>query len=167
MLRFHFKSEVTWFLMRTLLSCRLFVHFFEQIDFQSSSREKERLAEEVQTLQSLSRNVADSQKKEQQSSSNDELRVGTVILEYLVTKAIIWVSLPAECLLWHPPQTLASQLQDTEAALAAEREESKNSRRREELLEEELKELQKELENVALSCGQAQQKSREHEVKSH
>lgn len=63
-------------------------------------------------------------------------------------------------------QALASQLQDTEAALAAEKEESKNSRRRQELLEEELKELKKELENVVLSCGQAQQKSREHEVKS-
>lgn len=106
-----------------------------EIDFQSSSREKERLTEEVQTLQSLSRNVGDSQKKEQQSSSNDDLR------------------------------TLASQLQDTEAALAAERVESKNSRRREELLEEELKELKKELETVVLSCGQAQQKSREHELR--
>lgn len=50
--------------------------------------------------------------------------------------------------------------------MVAEMEECKNSRRREELQEEELKELRKELEHVALSCGQAQQKSREHEVKS-
>lgn len=41
-----------------------------------------------------------------------------------------------------------------------------SSRRRDDLQEEELKELRKELENVVLSCGQAQQKGREHEVKS-
>lgn len=69
-------------------------------------------------------------------------------------------------MVWFPPQKLASQLQEAEAALVAEMEECKNSRSREDLLEEELKELRKELENVVLSCGQAQQKSREHEVKS-
>lgn len=48
---------------------------FEKIDLQSSSREKERLAEEVQTLQSLRRDVGDSQQGEQQSSRSEDLKV--------------------------------------------------------------------------------------------
>lgn len=76
------------------------------------------------------------------------------------------IFLPAEFSFWGPPpQTIASQLQDTEAALVAEREESNTRKRLAEQLEEELKELRKELESMVLTCGQVQQKNREQEVK--
>lgn len=136
----------------------------EQIDLQSSSREKERLAEQVQTLQSLRRDEGNSQQGEQQSGTDEDLKVGTVMSSRSVTSGC--VSLPTKRLLCHPPQKLASWLQERGAGSAAEREELKNSGRREDLQEEELKELRKELESVVLSCGQAQQKSREREVKS-
>lgn len=78
------------------------------------------------------------------------------------------IFLPGEfSFLGRPPQILASQLQDTEAALVAEREESNTSKRQIEQLEEELRELRKELESVVLICGQVQQKNREQEVKPH
>lgn len=61
---------------------------FEQIDLQSSSREKERLAEEVQTLKSLRSDMGDSQQGEQQSSRKEDLKVATVILSHLVTMVV-------------------------------------------------------------------------------
>lgn len=77
------------------------------------------------------------------------------------------IFLPAEFSFWGPPppQILARQLQDTEAALVAEREESNTSKKHAEQLKEELKEVRKELESVVLICGQVQQKNREQEVK--
>lgn len=60
--------------------------WFGQIDLQSSSREKERLAEEVQTLQSHRRDVDASQQVEQQSSSDEDLKVGTAKSSHSLTK---------------------------------------------------------------------------------
>lgn len=62
---------------------------FEQIDLQSCSRERERLAEEVQTLQSLKRDTSDSQQEEQESRRDAELKAGTDTLSHLVTKPIV------------------------------------------------------------------------------
>lgn len=78
-------------------------------------------------------------------------------------------SLCAKCLMSCPPfqvqcQTLAGQLQDAQAKLAAAREESKITKRRAELLERELLQVQEELKNVFLSHKQAQNKSSKQEV---
>lgn len=74
-------------------------------------------------------------------------------------------SLCAKCLMSCPPfqvqcQTLAGQLQDAQAKLAA----AKITKRRAELLERELLQVQEELKNVFLSHKQAQNKSSKQEV---
>lgn len=62
-------------------------------------------------------------------------------------------------------QTLARQLQDAQAKLAAAREESKSTKRRAELLEGDLLEIRKELKHVMSSYEEAKQKSGKQEVK--
>lgn len=81
-------------------------------------------------------------------------------------------SLCAKCLMLCPPfqvqhQTLAGQLQDAQAKLAAAREESRITKRRAELLETELLQAREELKKVFFLYEQAQQKSSKQEVKLH
>lgn len=68
---------------------------FEQIDLQSSSRETVRLAEELEALQSLRRDVGDGQQEEQQSSTDEDLKVGTVLFSHLETKPMAAFGLPS------------------------------------------------------------------------
>ncbi len=62
-------------------------------------------------------------------------------------------------------QTLTSQLQDAKAKLAAEKEVSKNTKRRAEFLDGELQQLRMQLETLSLSYDQAQQRNSKQEVK--
>nr|XP_046233168.1 calcium-binding and coiled-coil domain-containing protein 2 [Scatophagus argus] len=115
-----------------------------QVDFQSSEKEKERLSAELQRLQSLVHNMADiqrenqelcrrlSQQETQQSCPEEDLRV--------------------RC------QTLTCQLQDTQAKLAAARDELRNSKRKTEYLEPELVKVREQLESLNASYAGAQKK---------
>ncbi|XP_044035998.1 calcium-binding and coiled-coil domain-containing protein 2 isoform X2 [Siniperca chuatsi] len=121
-----------------------------QIDLQSSEKEKERLCVELQRSQSLAQNM-DNVKRENQELHRRLSQQETV------------QNCPEEDLrVQH--QTLASQLQDAQAKLAAEKDESKNTRTRAEYLERELLQVREQLENVILSCDQAQRKSSKQEL---
>lgn len=61
--------------------------------------------------------------------------------------------------------TAVSQLQDTEAKLAAEKEECRNTKRRAEFLDKELQALKQQLENIATSLDHERQRCNKYEVK--
>ncbi|XP_068592828.1 calcium-binding and coiled-coil domain-containing protein 2 isoform X2 [Cebidichthys violaceus] len=121
-----------------------------QVDLQSSEKEKERLSAELLRSQSLAHDMDDVKTENQelcrrlarqmtlQSCSDDDLRV--------------------KC------QTLDSQLQDAQRKLAAEREETKNTKRRAEFLEKDLLQVREQLEKVASSCDDAQRISGKQEL---
>lgn len=121
-----------------------------QVDLLSSEKENERLAAELQRLKDATHDTEDvrrenrelcrklSQQETQQDVPDDQLRV--------------------QC------QTLVSQLQDAQATLAAEKEESGKARRRAEALHEELMQIGKRLETVVMTCDQEQRKSSKYEL---
>ncbi|XP_070783013.1 calcium-binding and coiled-coil domain-containing protein 2 [Enoplosus armatus] len=120
-----------------------------QVDLQSSEKEKARFCAELKRLQSLAQNVDDVKKENQelcrrlseqetQNCSDDDLRV--------------------QC------QTLTCQLQDAQAKLAAEKEESKNANRRAECLDRELLQVKDQLEKVIVSLEQTQRTSGKQEL---
>ncbi|KAM6898688.1 calcium-binding and coiled-coil domain-containing protein 2 isoform 2-T2 [Lycodopsis pacificus] len=113
-----------------------------KVDLQSSEKEKERLSAELLRSQSLAHDMDDVKTENQelcrrlarqmtlQNCSDDELKV--------------------KC------QTLDGQLQDARRKLAAEREETKNTKRQAESLEKDLQEVRVQLEKVASTCVDAQ-----------
>uniref|UniRef100_A0A3P8S480 SKICH domain-containing protein n=1 Tax=Amphiprion percula TaxID=161767 RepID=A0A3P8S480_AMPPE len=121
-----------------------------QVDLQSSEKEKDRLAAELQRLQSLTQNMDEVKRENQelcrrlsqqdtpQNAPEDELKV--------------------RC------QTLSKQLQDAQWKLAAEKEESKNTKRRAEFLEKEMQEVKQQLNNLIPLYEQEQRKSSKFEL---
>ncbi|XP_041818524.1 calcium-binding and coiled-coil domain-containing protein 2 isoform X2 [Chelmon rostratus] len=121
-----------------------------QVDLQSSEKEKERLSAEVQRLQSLTHNMDDMKRENQElcrmlsqqetpcSCSDDELEVQR--------------------------QTLLLQLQDAQQELAAERQESRDTRTRAEFLDRELLQVREQLEKMIVSHEQEQRKSGKQEL---
>ncbi|XP_008275988.1 calcium-binding and coiled-coil domain-containing protein 2 [Stegastes partitus] len=115
-----------------------------QVDLQSSEKEKDKLAAELQRFQSLTQNMDEVKRENQelcrrlsqqdslQNSPDDELKV--------------------RC------QTLVRQLQDAQGKLEAEKEESKNNNRRAEFLEKELQEVKEQLNNLIPAVEQEQRK---------
>ncbi|KAG8008795.1 Tax1-binding protein 1-like protein B [Nibea albiflora] len=122
-----------------------------QVDLQSSEKEKESLAAELQRLQSLTHNM-DSMKRENQelcrrlsqqetlqsSDPDDDLRV--------------------QC------QSLDSQLKEAQVKLAAEKEESKNTKRRCEFLEMELSRVREQVDSAIISSEEVQRKCNKQEL---
>ncbi|XP_070846823.1 calcium-binding and coiled-coil domain-containing protein 2 [Chaetodon trifascialis] len=118
-----------------------------QVDLQSSEKEKEKLSAEVQRLQGLMHNMDDVKRENQElcrrlsqqetphSSPDDELKVQR--------------------------QTLVCQLQEE---LAAEREASRNSKRKAEVLDRELLHVREQLEKMIGSHEQAERKSNKQEL---
>ncbi|XP_029311953.1 calcium-binding and coiled-coil domain-containing protein 2 isoform X7 [Cottoperca gobio] len=121
-----------------------------QVDLQSSEKDKERLYVELQMLQSLTHNMDGlkrenqelcrrlSQQETPQNCPDDDLR--------------------AQC------QTLVTQLQDVQIKLMAEKEETKNTKRQVEFLENAMLQDRDQMEKLALSCEQAQLKSGKQEL---
>ncbi|KAK9530017.1 hypothetical protein VZT92_011555 [Zoarces viviparus] len=121
-----------------------------QVDLQSSEKEKERLSAELLRSQSLAHNMDDVKTENQelcrrlarqmtlQNCSDDELKV--------------------KC------QTLDGQLQDARRKLAAEREETKNTKSQAESLEKDLQQVRAQLEKVASTCADAQRISGKQEL---
>lgn len=121
-----------------------------QVDLQSSEKEKERLFAELQRQQSLTYNMDDlkrenqelcrrlSQQEEQQNCPDEDLSV--------------------RC------QTLASQLQEAQAKLATEKEEKKHTKRQAECLDRELLHVREQLEKVISSREQAELTSGKQEL---
>lgn len=121
-----------------------------QVDLQTSEKEKERFSAELQKLQSLTHNMEDMKRENQelcrrlsqqeavQNCPDDDLR--------------------ARC------QTLVSQLQDAQAKLAAEREETKNAKRQAEYLDRDLQQVRDQLERVVSSLEQAERRSGKREL---
>ncbi|KAM9837378.1 calcium-binding and coiled-coil domain-containing protein 2 isoform 2-T2 [Aulostomus maculatus] len=120
-----------------------------QVDLQSSKKEKERLSAELQLLQSLTHTLDEVKlenrelsrrltQEETQTSSDEDLKV-----EY---------------------QTVLSQLEGTRVQLATEREESKTTHQRAEVLDREMQQLKTTLEEVAALYKQEQQKSSKQEL---
>nr|CBN81715.1 Tax1-binding protein 1 homolog B [Dicentrarchus labrax] len=121
-----------------------------QVDLKSSMKANEKLTAELLRLQSLAHNMDDMKKQNQElcrrlsqqdtppNSSEDDLR--------------------EQC------QTLTRKLQDTQAKLAAEKEESKNIRSRVEYLDREMMQLREQLEGVISSYDQANRKCNKQEL---
>ncbi|XP_070708106.1 calcium-binding and coiled-coil domain-containing protein 2 isoform X2 [Pempheris klunzingeri] len=121
-----------------------------QVDLQSSEKENARLSAELQQLKSLAHSVDDVKRENQElcrrlsqqetphTSPDDDLKV--------------------RC------QTLAGQLQDTQAKLAAEKKESKNARRRAEHVEGELLQVKQQLETLVSTFEQEQRKNNKLEL---
>ncbi|XP_075950276.1 calcium-binding and coiled-coil domain-containing protein 2 isoform X2 [Anarhichas minor] len=121
-----------------------------QVDLQSSEKEKERLSAELLRSQSIAHDMDDVKTENQelcrrlarqmtlQNCSDDELKV--------------------KC------QTLDGQLQDAQRKLAAEREETKNTKRQAESLEKDLQQVREQLKKVASTCEDAQRISGKQEL---
>ncbi|XP_035525134.1 calcium-binding and coiled-coil domain-containing protein 2 [Morone saxatilis] len=121
-----------------------------QVDVQSSEKANEKLSAELLRLQSLAHNMDDMKKQNQElcrrlsqqdtplNSPDDDLR--------------------EQC------QTLTRKLQDTQAKLATEKEESKNIRSRVEYLDREVTQLREQLEGVISSLDQANRKCNKQEL---
>ncbi|XP_041671169.1 calcium-binding and coiled-coil domain-containing protein 2 isoform X2 [Cheilinus undulatus] len=123
-----------------------------KVDLQSSEKEKERLSVELQRLQAAVHNMDDMKRENQeltrrlsqqdsapQSCPDDDLRVEI--------------------------QTLTGKLQDAQMKLAAEKEESKNARRRAEVLDRDLQDVKEQLTKVARLCEETQQTTNKQELK--
>lgn len=121
-----------------------------QVDLQSSEKEKERLSAELRRSQNVVQNMDDLK------SENQELRRRLLQAEAL--QDCPDDSLRVQC------QTLTCQLQDTQAKLAAEKEQSKNISRRVEGLDRELSHVKDQLENVISSYEEAQRKNSKQEI---
>ncbi|KAM4524119.1 calcium-binding and coiled-coil domain-containing protein 2 [Odontesthes bonariensis] len=114
-----------------------------QVDLQSSEKEKERLTAELQRLKSLTHNMDEVKRENQelckrlsqhetpQSAPNDDLKV--------------------QC------QTLARQLQQAQAKLETEKEEMRSTKRQAEFLEGDLEKCRKQLREVAASYEREEQ----------
>lgn len=132
----------------------------------------------MQKLQILTHNVDDlktenqelcrrlSQQEALQNCPDDDLRVKKTrlflketILKYQCNM-INLLSPQVKC------QSLASQLQDAQTKLVAEREETKNIKRHAEFLDGELLQLREQMEKVVETCEQAQRRSGKQEVNS-
>uniref|UniRef100_UPI0037E8BEA8 calcium-binding and coiled-coil domain-containing protein 2 n=1 Tax=Semicossyphus pulcher TaxID=241346 RepID=UPI0037E8BEA8 len=121
-----------------------------QVDLQSSEKEKGRLSEDVQRLKSVTQNIDDltrenqeltrrlSQMEKLQNSPDDELRV-----EY---------------------KTLSSKLQDTQAKLLAEKESSKTAKWRAENLDKELQDTKEQLKRLMSLYNVAEQATSKQEM---
>lgn len=121
-----------------------------QVDLQSSNKEKDRLSIELEKLQSLKNNMDEMQRENRelcrrlsqqdslQKAPQDDLRV--------------------QC------QTLAKQLQDAQAKLAAEREETRATKRQAEFLEKELQDVKDQLKNLSRSCEEEQRQGSKYEI---
>lgn len=120
-----------------------------QVDLQSSNKEKDRLSLELQKLQSLKNNMDEMQRENRelcrrlsqdslQKAPQDDLRV--------------------QC------QALSKQLQDAQAKLAAEREETRAAKRQAEFLEKDLQDLKDQLKNLSRSCDEELRQSSKYEM---
>ncbi|XP_006811012.2 interactor of constitutive active ROPs 1-like, partial [Neolamprologus brichardi] len=120
-----------------------------EVDLQSSRKEKERLAAELQRLQSLTYNVDKMQRE------NQDLQRRLSVQETQQS--------PSDDLMFQC-QTLTRQLQETQAKLAAEKEETKNAKKRNEYLEAEMQQIRDQLENVCKALDVEKRKSSKFEV---
>lgn len=123
-----------------------------EVDLQSSRKEKERLAAELQRLQSLTYNVDKMQRE------NQDLQRRLSVQETQQS--------PSDDLMFQC-QTLTRQLQETQAKLAAEKEETKNAKRRNEYLEAEMQQIRDQLENVCKALEGEKRKSSKFELQIH
>lgn len=113
-----------------------------QVDLQSSEKEKERLSADVQRLQSLIHDM-DNMKRE-----NQDLSRRLSLHETVQTSQDD--DLKGRC------QALGRQLQEAQEKLAAEKEESRNIRRRGDFLERELHDIREQLEKQVSAHEEAQ-----------
>ncbi|XP_033975015.1 calcium-binding and coiled-coil domain-containing protein 2 isoform X3 [Trematomus bernacchii] len=116
-----------------------------QVDLQSSEKEKERLSVELQKRQSLTHNMDDLKRQ------NQELHKRLSQQETL--QNCPEDNLREKC------QTLASQLQEVQLQLVSEREEAKKSVRQSEFLEKDLLEVREQSEKIIKSLEKQQRKS--------
>ncbi|XP_073346375.1 calcium-binding and coiled-coil domain-containing protein 2 isoform X2 [Pagrus major] len=121
-----------------------------QVDLQSSEKEKERLFTDLQRLQSLTQDM-DNMKRENQDLCRRLSQHDTV-------QTCQDDDLRGRC------QTLARQLQEAQEKLAAEREESRNIRRRGDFLDKELQDIREQLEKQVLAHEEAQRMNSKKEL---
>ncbi|KAM7381190.1 hypothetical protein PAMA_012167 [Pampus argenteus] len=122
-----------------------------QVDLQSSEKENERLSAELQQLHSITHNMDEVQRENQELCGR------------LAQQEVLQQSFPDEDLK-EQSETLRSQLQDVQVKLAQEKEHSYNIKKRAELLERELQKTREQLDNVVTSQEQAQRKSSKLEI---
>lgn len=120
-----------------------------EVDLQSSTKEKERLAAELQRLQSHTNNMDKMQRE------NQDLHRRLSVQETQQTPSD---DLKVQC------QTLTRQLQETQAKLAAENEEIRNAKTRNEYLCTEMGQIREQLENVSKALDAERQKSSKFEL---
>ncbi|XP_030256543.1 calcium-binding and coiled-coil domain-containing protein 2 [Sparus aurata] len=121
-----------------------------QVDLQSSEKEKERLSADVQRLQSLIHDM-DNMKRE-----NQDLSRRLSLHETVQTSQDD--DLKGRC------QALGRQLQEAQEKLAAEKEESRNIRRRGDFLERELHDIREQLEKQVSAHEEAQRMKSKYEL---
>lgn len=157
------------------------VSYLLQVDLQSSRKEKERLSAELQKLQSVTQNMDEVRRENQElsrrletqqetrqdaSAPDDDLKVRTGYRGNQLMNGRRGggnhVSSPPQVRC----QTLARQLQDTQVKLAAEREEAKTARRQVEHLETERVHIRKQLDNMCMLKEEEERKGSKYEVKS-
>ncbi|KAE8283909.1 Tax1-binding protein 1-like protein [Larimichthys crocea] len=122
-----------------------------EVDLQSSEKEKEGLAAELQRLQSLTHNM-DSMKRENQE-----------LCRRLSQQETLQSSDPSDDMRVQC-QSLDCQLQEARLKLAAEKEESKNAKRRVEFLEIELTRVREQVDSAVISSAEIQRKCNKQEL---
>ncbi|XP_017292021.1 calcium-binding and coiled-coil domain-containing protein 2 [Kryptolebias marmoratus] len=121
-----------------------------QVDFQSSNKEKERVAAELQRLQSLTCSI-DEVKRENRELSRR-------LSEQETMQRTPQDDLKVQC------QTLSRKLHETQAKLVAEKEETRTAKRQAEVLENELKDIREQLKNVATASDVETRRSSKYEL---
>ncbi|XP_071319183.1 calcium-binding and coiled-coil domain-containing protein 2 isoform X2 [Trachinotus anak] len=121
-----------------------------EVDLKSSKKENEKLSADLQRLQGVAHSMDEVRRE------NQELRRS--LSQQETPQDFPHDDLQVRC------QTLASQLQDTQVKLAAEKEESRNAKRRAEYLEREATDIRKQLEEVCKKSDQEQQRSGKYEM---
>ncbi|CAK6977335.1 calcium-binding and coiled-coil domain-containing protein 2-like isoform X2 [Scomber scombrus] len=123
-----------------------------QVDLQSSEKEKERLAAELHQLQSVTHNMDEVKKENKQLN----LRLSQQETQQQQQQQ----SSPDEDL-----KALRKQLQEVQTKLSAEKDESKNSKRRADFLEGELQQVREQLDSVAATLDGMQRRSSKQEMR--
>ncbi|XP_026207198.1 calcium-binding and coiled-coil domain-containing protein 2 isoform X2 [Anabas testudineus] len=121
-----------------------------QVDLQSSEKDKERLSAELQRLQTLTHNM------------NEVKRENQELCRRLSQQEMVQSSPDND--LQGRYQTVVSQLQDTQAKLVAEKEEGRNIKTRADFLDRELQAVKEQLDNIALALDQEKRNSSKTEL---
>ncbi|XP_008435665.1 calcium-binding and coiled-coil domain-containing protein 2 [Poecilia reticulata] len=121
-----------------------------QVDLQSTTKEKDRIALELQNLQSVKGNM-------------DEVRRENQELNRRLSQQDLLQRAPKDDLTAHC-QALSKQLQDAQAKLQAEREETRAVTRQCEITENELQDVKEQLTSLARNCEMEQRQSSKYEM---